>query len=72
MSTNREELQRLVDGLADDEVEAVLTDVRRRTADLPSRTREPFSWFGMVTSTDVPTDLADRSSDYLEGFGAEG
>lgn len=48
MSANRDELHDLIDGLPDDQVAAVLADVRRRAAPRRPRTTEPFEWFGMI------------------------
>lgn len=70
MSASRDELHHLIDGLPDDQVAAVLADVKRRTAQRPPRTTEPFAWFGMVTDPDVPEDLSENLDKYMEGFGA--
>ncbi|WP_028849117.1 hypothetical protein [Thermocrispum municipale] len=48
MSTSRDELHDLIDDLPDDQVAAVLADVKRRATPRPPRTTEPFEWFGMI------------------------
>jgi hypothetical protein len=70
VSANRDELHDLIDGLPDDQVAAVLADVKRRTAPRPPRTTEPFAWFGMIDNPDVPRDLSENLDKYMEGFGA--
>ncbi|MDQ6527387.1 hypothetical protein RB608_27480 [Nocardioides sp. LHD-245] len=70
MSANRDELHDLIDGLPDDQIAAVLADVKRRTAPRPPRTAEPFNWFGMIDNPDVPRDLSENLDRYMEGFGA--
>jgi hypothetical protein len=67
MSAQREELLRLVEELPEDEVPAVLDDVRRHLRAVKNRSWPP-AWFaaGQGRSTDVAT----RSEDLLEdGFG---
>lgn len=68
MSTSRSELHDLVDELPDDQVAAVVEDLRRRARPRPRRTSEPFSWIGMATSKDGVTDLA-TNPEHLKGFG---
>ena len=70
MSASREELHDLIDSLPDDQVAAVLADVKRRSTPRPPRTSEPFSWFGMIDNPDVPNDLSENLDKYMEGFGA--
>ena len=67
MSVQREELLRLVEELPEEEVPAVLDDVRRhlRAVQGPSW---PPAWFG--AGQGATTDVAARSEDMLdEGFG---
>ena len=73
MSANREELHELIDGLPDDQVAAVLDDVRRRTTPRPPRTTEPFAWMGMVKEAkNGRTDNAERVDELLDqGFGRD-
>lgn len=70
MSTSRDELHDLIDGLPDDQVAAVLADVKRRTAPRPPRTTEPFEWFGMIK--DGPRDASSPAAidaALAQGFG---
>jgi hypothetical protein len=70
MSANRDELHDLIDGLPDDQVAAVLADVKRRTTPRPPRTTEPFAWFGMIK--DGPTDASSPEAidaALAQGFG---
>jgi hypothetical protein len=67
VSAQREELLRLVDELPEDEIPAVLDDVRRhlQVAERPSW---PPAWFGAGQGR--TTDVAARSEDLLQdGFG---
>jgi hypothetical protein len=67
MSVQREELLRLVEELPEEEVPAVLDDVRRHLRALQDKPWPP-SWFGAGESQ--TTDAAARSEDLLdEGFG---
>lgn len=69
VSPEREELLRLVENLADQDVSAVLADVRRHLepAPEPSSTWPP-PWFGSIRSG--RTDTASRVDEILaEGFG---
>lgn len=68
MTAGREELHDLIDGLPDDQVAAVLADVKRRTAPRPPRTTEPFAWFGMIK--DSPSDAS--SAEAIEAVLAQG
>lgn len=67
MSVQREELLRLVEQLPEEEVSAVLDDVRRHLHPVQDRPWPP-AWFGAGEGrTD---DVAARSEDLLEdGFG---
>lgn len=68
MSEARSELMHLIEGLPDDQVNAVLADVKRRTQPAPKTERPwPPTWFGAI---DGPSDLSERFDGYLaEGFG---
>lgn len=67
MSEIRDELHHLIDSLPEDEVEQVLSDIRKR-ADLhvvPSE--KAFAWVGSFSG---PSDLSTNPK-YLEGFGRD-
>lgn len=67
MSELRDELHHLIDSLPDDEVEQVLSDVRKR-ADLqvvPSK--KAFAWVGSFSG---PSDLSPNPQ-HLERFGRD-
>jgi hypothetical protein len=67
MSVQREELLRLVEELPEEEVPAVLDDVRRHLRSIQDKPWPP-SWFGAGESQ--TTDVAARSEELLdEGFG---
>jgi hypothetical protein len=67
MSAQREELLRLVGELPEDEVPAVLDDVRRHLRAVQDRPWPP-AWFGAGEGRS--SDVAARSEDLLrEGFG---
>jgi hypothetical protein len=67
MSVQREELLRLVEELPEDEVPAVLDDVRRHLRAVRDRSWPP-TWFGAGEGR--ITDTAARSEDLLgDGFG---
>lgn len=66
MSVQREELLRLVEELSEEEVPAVLDDVRRHLRAVHGQPWPP-AWFGAAEGTS--TDAAARSEDLLdEGF----
>lgn len=70
MNTSRVELIRLIEALPDDQVDALLADVRRRTAAKPEGTWPP-AFFGAGVSNCGRTDIARNVDKYLaEGFGA--
>lgn len=70
MTANREELRHLIDALPDDQVDAVLSDVRRLTSESP-RGDWPPRFFGIGESNDGRTDNARRVDEILaQGFGA--
>jgi hypothetical protein len=67
VSVQREELLRLVEELPEEEVPAVLDDVRRHLSAVRNRTWPP-AWFGAGESK--TPDVAARSEELLdEGFG---
>jgi hypothetical protein len=67
MSTQREELLRLAEELPEEEIPAVLDDVRRRLRTVKYRTWPP-AWFGAGKGR--TTDIAARATELLEdGFG---
>ncbi len=67
MSAQREELLRLVEELPENEVPAVLHDVRRHLRAVKDRSWPP-AWFGAGEGR--TTDVAARSEDLLgDGFG---
>ena len=67
MSSERDELRRLVEGLPDEEVPAVLAEVRRHTSPASARPWPP-AFFGAGHAT--RSDVAARAEDILdEGFG---
>ena len=67
MSAQREELLRLVQTLPEEEIPAVLDDLRRRVRAVRSRPWPP-AWFGAGKGR--TTDVAARSEGLLgEGFG---
>jgi hypothetical protein len=67
ISVQREELLRLVGELPEEEVPAVLDDVRRHLRAVHGESWPP-AWFGAGDSTN--TDVAARSEELLdEGFG---
>jgi hypothetical protein len=71
MSANRDELIHLIEGLPDDQVDAMLIDARRRAAEKPKRTWPP-KFVGMIK--DGPKN--GSSPEYVDaalarGFGSE-
>lgn len=69
MSAQREELLRLVEELPEEEVPAVLDDVRRYLRAVKDRTWPP-PWF--AAGTGRTSDVAARSEELLEdGFGRQ-
>ena len=67
MSVQRDELLRLVEELPEEEVPAVLDDVRRHLQSVKKRPWPP-AWFGAGEGS--ADDLAARSEDLLrDGFG---
>lgn len=71
MTASRDELIHLIAGLPEDQVEAVLADVRRLTTQ-PSSGEWPPRFFGVGESNDGRTDNARRVDEILaDGFGAQ-
>jgi len=69
MTTSRSELIDLIKDLPDDQVEAVLAEVRRFAADTPHGEWPP-RFFGIGESNDGHTDNARRVDEILaDGFG---
>jgi hypothetical protein len=67
MSPEREELRRLVEDLPDEQVPAVLDELRRRLRQAPSG-QWPPAWF--AAGRGRRTDTARRAEEILaEGFG---
>jgi hypothetical protein len=67
VSAERDELRRLVEGLPDDRLPAVLAEARRQ-AKPEAETPWPPSWFGSIVTD--RTDIGRRHDDLLtEGFG---
>ncbi|OBG87388.1 hypothetical protein A5733_04130 [Mycobacterium sp. NS-7484] len=70
MTASRDELIHLIEHLPDDQVEAVLADVRRLSTESP-RGEWPPQFFGIGESSDGRTDNARRVDKILaEGFGS--
>lgn len=70
MTANRDELIHLIEGLPDDQVDAVLATVRHLSS-VPSQGDWPPRFFGIGESKDGRTDNARRVDEILaEGFGA--
>lgn len=69
MSPEREELLRLVEQMPDQDVPAVLADVRRRLEPVPPPSSSwPPAWFGIAEGDG--TAIGRRSEELLEdGFG---
>lgn len=70
VTANRDELIHLIEGLPDDQVEAVLADVRRRAQPRPPRRSEPFAWIGKGRAKNGVTDLS-TNPEHLVGFGRD-
>jgi hypothetical protein len=67
MSSERDELRRLVEGLPEEEVPAVLAEVRRHIVPVAARPWPP-AFFGAGRGT--RSDVAARAEEILdEGFG---
>lgn len=70
MSESRDELHHLIDSLPEEQVEQVLSDVRRRTAPRVVPGDKAFAWIGAGVAKDGVTDLSTNPK-YLEGFGRD-
>lgn len=73
VSEARQELIELVEALPEDQVGAVLADLRRRGQVPPPRSGSwPPAWFGAIDRDDLPSDLARNHDRYLaeSSFGA--
>lgn len=68
MSQSREELQRLIDSLSDDQVEQVLADVRRRTGPKRAPSEQAFAWVGSATANNGRSDNATNIDALLDGW----
>ncbi len=72
MSESRDELHHLIDSLPEEQVEQVLTDVRRRTKPRPAPSDKAFAWIAMGPAKNGRTDNAQRVDELLaEGFGRD-
>lgn len=70
MSELRNELHHLIDSLPDEQVEQVLSDVRRRTEPRSAAPDSAFAWIGAGVAKNGRTDNAARIDELLaEGFG---
>lgn len=70
MTANRDELIHLIEGMPDDQVDALLADARSLSSATP-RGEWPPRFFGIGESRDGRTDNALRIDEILaEGFGA--
>ena len=72
MTADREELHALIEGLADDQVEALLVKVRGLATGVPSHLWPP-KFFGMLEDGPVNgSSPEDIDSVLAEGFGQDG
>lgn len=67
MSELRDELHHLIDSLPEDEVEQVLSDVRKRADLHVVSSDKAFAWVGSFSG---PSDLSTDPK-HLEGFGRD-
>lgn len=70
MSEARDELHHLIDALPEEQVEQVLTDVRRRTTPPAVPGEKAFAWIGAGVANHGVTD-GSTNPKYLEGFGRD-
>jgi len=63
MSTPRDELRDLVEQLPDDQVPAVVAELRSRLAPVRAQRSWPPAWFGIVEGSDG--DLSERVEEIL-------
>ncbi len=71
MTANRDELHHLIDELSDDQVPAVVEELRRRTRPRPVPSAKPFAWVGAGVTKDGATDVSENVDKYLAGFGRD-
>ena len=72
MSETRDELHHLIDSLPEEQVEQVLSDVRRRTRPRQVPSDKAFAWIGAGVANNGRTDNATRVDELLaEGFGCD-
>ncbi len=72
MSEARDELHHLIDALPEEQIEQVLTDVRRRTEPRVTPPASAFAWIGAGVANNGRTDNAIRVDELLaEGFGRD-
>lgn len=72
MSESRDELHHLIDSLPEEQVERVLSDVRRRTQPRKVPSEKAFAWIAMGPAKNGRTDNAQRVDELLaEGFGRD-
>ncbi len=70
MSEIRAELHLLIDSLPEEQVEQVLSEVRRRTRPRTAPPDSAFAWIGAGVASNGRTDNATRVDELLaEGFG---
>jgi hypothetical protein len=68
VSNPRDELRKLVDHLPDEQVPAVLSELRAKLASAPQRRAWPPAWFGIAEGS--APDVSERVEDILaEGLG---
>ena len=71
MDADRRELHQLVDALPDDQLPAMLAELRNRLTPRAANCRWPPAFFGMGADRDGCTNLSERVDEVLaEGFGA--
>lgn len=69
MSASRDELHHLIDGLPDDQVAAVVADVKRRMARPPSDENWPPEFFNIVDGSEIPSDVGENVDLHLAALG---
>lgn len=72
MSEHRDELRHLIDALSDEQVDHVLSDVRRRARPPEAAPERAFAWIGAGPANNGRSDNAQRVDALLaEGFGTD-
>lgn len=72
MSEIRDELHHLIDSLPENQIEQVLSDVRRRTQAHQLPSDEAFAWIGAGVAKNGRTNNATHVDEVLaEGFGRD-